>query len=63
MMDRYSNSMDTGLLVYLKEAHMVGVPAYLHEKRALVMKRNEMVRYLSFTGTRLSQNMPGTQLD
>ena len=59
MMDRYPNIMDTGLLVYLKSGHMLGVPAYVHEKRALMMKRNEMVRHLSYTGTRLLQNMPG----
>ena len=59
MKDRYTNSLDAGLLLYLKEGHMIGVPAYLHEKRALVMKRNEMVRYLCHTGLSLSQNMPG----
>ena len=59
MMERYDNTLDTGLLLYLKTGHMLGVPAYMHEKRALVMKRNELIRYLSHTGTRLSQNMPG----
>ena len=59
MMDRYPQTMDTGLLVYLKTGHMLGVPAYLHEKRALVLKRNEMTRFLARSGTRLLQNMPG----
>ena len=59
MMERYDNTLDTGLLLYLKTGHMLGVPAYMHEKRALVMKRNELIQYLSHTGARLSQNMPG----
>ena len=59
MMERYDSTLDTGLLLYLKTGHMLGVPAYKHEKRALVMKRNELVRYLSHTGTRFVQSMPG----
>jgi hypothetical protein len=62
MMERYDSTLDTGLLLYLKTGHMLGVPAYRHEKRALVMKRNELIRYLSHTGTRLLQNMPGKVL-
>jgi DNA replication ATP-dependent helicase Dna2 len=59
MMERYGNTLDTGLLLYLKTGHMLGVPAYKHEKRALVMKRNELVRYLSHAGAKLVHSMPG----
>lgn len=61
MMDRYPSTMDTSLLLYLKAGHMLGVPAYCHEKRALVMKRNEMTRYLSCSYMETAvQKMPGT---
>ena len=59
MMERYKDTLDTGLLLYLKTGHMLGVPAYMHEKRALVMKRNELIRYLAHTGTRVTHTMPG----
>ena len=59
MMERYKDTLGTGLLLYLKTGNMLGVPAYMHEKRALVMKRNELIRYLAHTGTRVTHTMPG----
>ena len=59
MKERYDCTLDSGLLLYLKTGHMLGVPAYKHEKRALVMKRNELIRYLTHTGSRILQSMPG----
>lgn len=59
MSDRCREPVDSGLLFYMKSSHMLGVPAFLHEKRALIMKRNEVARYLALekaTGTRV---MPG----
>lgn len=59
MMERYNSTLDSGLLLYLKAGHMLGVPAYRHEKRALIIKRNELVRYLSHSGINDPIKMPG----
>ena len=59
MSDRYSHSVDAGLLYYMKTAHMLGVPGFLYEKRALVMKRNEVARYLTLNRAGTTGTMPG----
>ena len=62
MSDRYSQAVDAGLLFYMKSAHMLGVPGFLHEKRALVMKRNEVARYLTLNRAGATGTMPGGHL-
>jgi DNA replication ATP-dependent helicase Dna2 len=57
--DRHRHPVDSGLLYYMKSGHMVGVPALVHEKRALVMRRNEVARYLSLSRTTGGLKMPG----
>lgn len=59
MSDRYSQAVDAGLLFYMKSAHMLSVPGFLHEKRALIMKRNEVARYLTLNRAGATGTMPG----
>ena len=59
MSDRYSQAVDAGLLFYMKSAHMLSVPGFLHEKRALIMKRNEVARYLTLNRAGTTGTMPG----
>ena len=59
MSDRYSQAVDAGLLFYMKSAHMLSVPGFLHEKRALIMKRNEIARYLTLNRAGATGTMPG----
>ena len=59
MSDRYSQAIDAGLLFYMKAAHMLSVPGFLHEKRALIMKRNEVARYLTLNRAGATGTMPG----
>ena len=59
MSDRYSEVVDAGLLFYMKSAHMLSVPGFLHEKRALIMKRNEVARYLTLNRAGATGTMPG----
>lgn len=59
MSDRYTQAVDAGLLFYLKSSHMISVPSFLHEKRALIMKRNEVARYLTLNRAGTSGVMPG----
>ncbi|CAH3161793.1 unnamed protein product [Porites lobata] len=63
MSDRYSHSVDAGLLYYMKTAHMLGVPGFLYEKRALVMKRNEVARYLTLNRAGTTGTMPAMLKD
>ena len=62
MSDRYSQAIDAGLLFYLKSSHMLSVPGFLHEKRALVMKRNEVARYLTLNRAGTTGTMPGRSI-
>ena len=59
MTDRYSQAVDAGLLFYMKSSHMLSVPGFLHEKRALIMKRNEVARYLTLNRGGATGTMPG----
>ena len=59
MSDRYTQAVDAGLLFYLKSSHMISVPSFLHEKRALIMKRNEVARYLTLNRAGTTGVMPG----
>ena len=59
MSERQSQAVDSGLLFYMKTGHMVGVPAFLHEKRALVMKRNEVARFMTLNRAGATCAMPG----
>ncbi|XP_078361987.1 DNA replication ATP-dependent helicase/nuclease DNA2-like isoform X2 [Oculina patagonica] len=63
MSDRYSQAVDAGLLFYMKSAHMLSVPGFLHEKRALVMKRNEVARYLTLNRAGATGTMPAMLKD
>ena len=59
MSDRYFQAIDAGLLFYMKAAHMLSVPSFLHERRALIMKRNEVARYLTLNRAGATGSMPG----
>lgn len=63
MSDRYSQAVDSGLLFYMKTAHMLSVPGFLHEKRALIMKRNEVARYLTLNRAGATGSMPAMLKD
>ena len=43
----------------MKAAHMLSVPSFLHERRALIMKRNEVARYLTLNRAGATGSMPG----
>lgn len=47
MSDRYKQHIDAGLLCYIKSNHMQGVPRPEQEKRAILIKRNEIARKLT----------------
>ena len=57
--DRYTLPVGAGLLYYMQTGHMIGLPALVHEKRALIMKRNEVARYLAPNRTTAGRSMPG----
>eukprot|EP00117_Sycon_ciliatum_P000022 scpid12991/ scgid5261/ DNA2-like helicase; DNA replication ATP-dependent helicase-like homolog len=45
--DAHVSEVPAGLLLYSKTGKMLSVPAQEHELRALLMRRNELARYLS----------------
>ncbi|KAK3751070.1 hypothetical protein QZH41_011966, partial [Actinostola sp. cb2023] len=57
--DRHRHPVDSGVLYYMKSTHMIGIPALVHEKRALIMSRNEVARYLSPGRMTSGRQMPG----
>ncbi len=59
MSEKYEKEINAGLLYYMKASHLQGVPATLKEKRALVIKRNEIVRFLSLENLQNKKLMPG----
>ena len=40
--ERYKDSVDSGILYYIKGKQTIGVPSSAVERRALIMKRNEI---------------------
>ena len=58
MTDRYGIPVNSGLLVYTQTGHMTGVPGPIREKQALVMKRNDLARYLALDKN-AQQKIPG----
>eukprot|EP00794_Sanderia_malayensis_P004887 gene4887-5527_t len=63
MSEKYEKTVEAGLLYYVKTGHLQGVPATRKEKRALLMKRNELVRFLSMENLRNKKLMPGLLKD
>ena len=57
MSEKYSQNIDAGLLLYLKTKHLQGIPVPLHERRALIMKRNSIARRITLECDDLT--MPG----
>ena len=47
MSEKYRDLISTGLLYYIKANHMQGVPVPDQEKRAIIIKRNELARNLT----------------
>ena len=59
MSEKYGKPVDAGLLYFMKTGHLQGIPAAQNEKRALIMLRNEIARYLSMENICNKQPMPG----
>ncbi|XP_065062529.1 DNA replication ATP-dependent helicase/nuclease DNA2-like isoform X2 [Rhopilema esculentum] len=59
MSEKYDKDIDAGLLYYLKTGHLQGVPATVKERRSLIIKRNELARYLSKENQRSALSVPG----
>ena len=47
MSEKYRDLISTGLLYYIKANHMQGIPVPDQEKRAIIIKRNELARNLT----------------
>lgn len=59
MSDRYKQHIDAGLLCYIKSNHMQGVSRPEQEKRAILIKRNEIARKLTLEKNDFA--LPGRQ--
>ena len=59
MSEKYEFDADVGLLYYMRTGHLQGVPATKKEKRSLIIRRNELSRYLSKDNQKNGLSMPG----
>ena len=59
MSERHGVPIDSGLLFYLKTGHMESIPVPEQEKRAILIKRNEIARQLTLERESTSLSMPG----
>ncbi|XP_047126178.1 DNA replication ATP-dependent helicase/nuclease DNA2 isoform X2 [Hydra vulgaris] len=53
MSEKYNQSIDAGLLLYLKTKHLQGIPVPEKERRALIIKRNSIARKLTLENNNL----------
>ena len=59
MSEKYNSDIEAGLLYYMRTGHLQGVPATEREKRSLIIKRNEIARFLSIENQRNDASVPG----
>ena len=58
MSEKYDRDIEAGLLYYMRTGHLQSVGAPQREKRALILKRNEIARFLSTENQRSRTLMP-----
>ena len=58
MSEKYDCDVEAGLLYYMRTGHLQSVGAPQNEKRALILKRNQIARFLSMENQRNLTLMP-----
>jgi len=56
--ERYKNSIDSGILYYIKGQQTIGVPSSVVERRALIVKRNEIASAMQSILFRQEMKLP-----